>query len=72
MRPGSWTALVMMVALLVPWMFGQELNVSDDSEDLRSLRGVTSLDGRAFTMAATMPQPVTATHRTEPISRDNP
>ena len=60
MQPGPWTALVMVVALLVPWAFGQELNVSDDSVELKSLRGITSLDGTASMMAAAMPQPVTA------------
>ena len=38
MQPGAWTALAMVVALLVPWAFGQELNVSDDSVELKSLR----------------------------------
>ena len=60
MQPGAWTALAMVVALLVPWAFGQELNVSDDSVELKPLRGVTSLDGRASMVAAAMPQPVTA------------
>ena len=72
MRPRPWMALVMMVALLVPWMFGQELNVSDNSEELKSLRGVTSLDGRAFTMAAAMPQPVTATIAPSPYPETTP
>ena len=66
MRPGPWTALVMMVALLVPWMFGQELNVTDDTEELKSLHGVTPLDGRASMMAAAMPRPVTATITASP------
>ena len=69
MRPGHWTALVMMIALLVPWMFGQELNVSDE---LKSLRGVTSLDGRASMMAAAMPQPVTATIAPSPYPQTTP
>ena len=60
MQPGPWTALVMVVALLVPWAFGQQLNASEDSEELKSVRGVTSLDGRASMMAAAMPEPVTA------------
>ena len=72
MRPRPWMALVMMVALLVPWMFGQELNVSDNSEELKSLRGVTSLDGRASIMAAAMPQPVTATIAPTPYPQTAP
>ena len=72
MRPRPWMALVMMVALLVPWMFGQELNVSDNSEELKSLRGVTSLDGRASIMAAAMPQPVTATIAPSPYPQTAP
>ena len=72
MRPRPWMALVMMVALLVPWAFGQELNLSDDSEKLKSFREATSLDGRAFTMAATMPQPVTATIAPSPYPETTP
>ncbi len=60
MQPGPWTALAMVVALLMPWAFGQELNVSDDSVKLKPLRGVTSLDERASMMAAAVPQPATA------------
>ena len=60
MQPGPWTALAMVVALLVPWAFGQELNVSDDSVELKSLRGITALDGTASMMAAAVPQPATA------------
>ena len=60
MQPGAWTAFAMVVALLVPWAFGQELNVSDDSVELKSLRGITSLDGTASMMAAAVPQPATA------------
>ena len=66
MRTGLGTALAMVIALLVPWAFGQELNVSDDSEELKSLRGVTSFEGTASMMAAAMPQPVTATIEPDP------
>ena len=59
MQPGAWTALAMVVALLVPWAFGQELNLSDDSVELKSLRRGISLDGRTSRMAAAMPPPVT-------------
>ena len=69
MQPGAWTALVMVVALLVPWAFGQELNVSDDSVELKSLRGVTSLDERASMMAAAVPQPATAAIEPSPSSQ---
>ena len=60
MRTGPGTALVMVVALLVPWAFGQGLNVPDDSEKLKSIREVASLDERAVTMSAAVPQPATA------------
>ena len=65
MRTGLGTALAMVIALLVPWAFGQELNMSDDSEELKSLRGVPSFEGTA-SMAAAMPQPVTATIEPDP------
>ena len=56
MRLGRKTALVMVVAVLVPWKSGQDSDVSHDAEGPKCLPMADSLNVRSSRVAALLPQ----------------
>ena len=56
LRIGSMTALVMVVAVLVPWRFGQDSDVSYGPEGMKYIPMAGSLNVRSSGVAALLPQ----------------